>query len=237
RSDAKGAGGLPYILRQTCLILLICAAILIPTMAPTTAQNPSGPTADFKLTQDSTPVTEINVFECEEFELNFYIDLTIPGGWGMTAFDALITWDPSQVEYVESVAIERTGWTVSIDESNVGSGSLLIDGELTDGSPFKEDAVWAIITFHCLVEGQSVITVGSPPGGTVWIGDGVTTPTPYTPDPYEVPCNQYIGPPPPRVVPVGGEVYSTDKLAVLAPYIALIGLASVVIMAVKRRRL
>ncbi|MEM2865199.1 MAG: hypothetical protein QXR65_08065, partial [Candidatus Bathyarchaeia archaeon] len=42
-------------------------------------------------------------------------------------------------------------------------------------------------------------------------------------------------PPPPKVMPpVGGEVYSSDKLAILAPYIALIGLASVVAVAVKR---
>ncbi|MEM3677445.1 MAG: hypothetical protein QW176_04800 [Candidatus Bathyarchaeia archaeon] len=50
---------------------------------------------------------------------------------------------------------------------------------------------------------------------------------------YEV----YVPAPPGRPPPyVGGELYSTDKLAVLAPYIALIGLASTVAMAIKKRR-
>ncbi|MEM3072809.1 MAG: hypothetical protein QW172_05070 [Candidatus Bathyarchaeia archaeon] len=43
-------------------------------------------------------------------------------------------------------------------------------------------------------------------------------------------------PPPPKPMPpVGGEVYSSDKLAILAPYIAIVGLASVVAVAVKKR--
>ncbi|MBS7645010.1 hypothetical protein KEJ44_03085 [Candidatus Bathyarchaeota archaeon] len=50
-------------------------------------------------------------------------------------------------------------------------------------------------------------------------------------------CRVPPPPPPPKVMPpVGGEVYSSDKLAILAPYIALIGLASVVAVAVKRRK-
>ncbi|MEM2123270.1 MAG: hypothetical protein QXE79_06500, partial [Candidatus Bathyarchaeia archaeon] len=45
-----------------------------------------------------------------------------------------------------------------------------------------------------------------------------------------------LAPLPKPMPPVGGEVYSADKLAVLAPYVALIGLASVVAVAVKRLR-
>ncbi|MEM3608547.1 MAG: hypothetical protein QW238_06755, partial [Candidatus Bathyarchaeia archaeon] len=40
----------------------------------------------------------------------------------------------------------------------------------------------------------------------------------------------------PAPPPVGGEVYSPNKLVILAPYVALVGLASVVAVTIKRRR-
>ncbi|MEM2122758.1 MAG: hypothetical protein QXE79_03890 [Candidatus Bathyarchaeia archaeon] len=104
------------------------------------------------------------------------------------------------------------------------------------GPPLTESIVWgALLVFHCQSPGSSKIVVKSspPPAATVYIGDGQTTPTPYEPTPWDVALTQS---PPGVPRPVGGEVYSTDKLAVLAPYIALICLASTVIMAVKRRR-
>ncbi|MEM2902700.1 MAG: hypothetical protein QXO32_08245 [Candidatus Bathyarchaeia archaeon] len=79
--------------------------------------------------------------------------------------------------------------------------------------------------------------MSSPPTKTIWIGDGQTTPASYEPDDYVVTVNQYTPPPPPPRPsnPVGGVVYSTNKLAVLAPYVALVGLASLAAVAAKKR--
>ncbi|MEM3754556.1 MAG: hypothetical protein QXE19_02570, partial [Candidatus Bathyarchaeia archaeon] len=41
---------------------------------------------------------------------------------------------------------------------------------------------------------------------------------------------------PPSLSPVGGEAYSINKLAILAPYIAFVGLALIIALVVKKRK-
>ena len=55
----------------------------------------------------------------------------------------------------------------------------------------------------------------------------------------EITCNQQRSPPSNPYHYVGGELFTANKLAVLSPYLALIGLAGVVVSAVltvKRRK-
>jgi hypothetical protein len=192
---------------------------------------PSG----YVIKQNGNPITSISETVCSTFSFDLWIDLPddLPLGQGMVAFDVLLEWNPSQVEYKGFQPLtDRQGWDVEVTET--GYGYLVLEGE---GPPWRSDASWGSFTFHCLGPGQSIIRVSSPPGGTIWIGDGQTTPTPYELAPYEVTCNQYTAPPPPvRPAPVGGTVYSANKLLVLLPYLALVGLASIAVVLVKRRK-
>ncbi|MEM2901845.1 MAG: hypothetical protein QXO32_03825 [Candidatus Bathyarchaeia archaeon] len=191
---------------------------------------------------DDKPVTSISVPVCEEFELKFLIELlNLPGGQGMVGFSADILWDGSQVEFRRIELPADMGWEVDrliLMAAEPGQPvGVHIFGE---GPPWTESSVWALLVLHCRGPGTSKIVARSPPEATVWIGDGQTTPTPYEPTPWDVAVTQYTPPPPPPPPrpsnPVGGVVYSTGKLMVLSPYIALVGLASVVALAAKRRK-
>jgi hypothetical protein len=90
------------------------------------------------------------------------------------------------------------------------------------GDPYNEDALWAVITFHCLGEGTSVIEAD----GFAWPVTGLKSEL----APSESTVNQV----PPN--PVGGVLVPVNKLEILAPYVALAGLiATVTIVIVKIR--
>ncbi|MEM2122759.1 MAG: hypothetical protein QXE79_03895 [Candidatus Bathyarchaeia archaeon] len=111
-SDAREAVKLLYDLRQVCLILLISAAILIPTLPPihkVAAQQQTE--VHYKLLMDDSPVTTISIPVCEEFELAFIIELVnLPQGQGMVEFYADILWDGSQVEGKVDKLFAYPGW-------------------------------------------------------------------------------------------------------------------------------
>ncbi|MEM2921824.1 MAG: hypothetical protein QXF26_05850 [Candidatus Bathyarchaeia archaeon] len=237
RCGAKIGAELPIILRQVCLIFLISAVILISTLAPIPdAAAPETPS--FVIKQDGTPITDISVTVCSTIELYFCTTVPDPGqDKGMVGFAAMITWDTGQVilDKYEKLIVYPSGWTVDVYDYGVSEGELIIAG---DGPPWTGDVAWLRLFFHCHGPGQSTIVAKSTPapGFSIWIGDGQTTPEEYEPDDYVVTVNQYSAPPPRVSHPVGGEVYPVNKLAALAPYLSLVGLASLAAVAVKRRR-
>ncbi|MEM4246126.1 MAG: hypothetical protein QW390_02400, partial [Candidatus Bathyarchaeia archaeon] len=211
-------------IQQICLIILISAAILIPTVTPI-PKAAAQVEIYYVLLANEEPVHSIDVFVCQDFGLEFLIDL--PQGVEMVEFDALIEWNPEQVELKSYELAEWVGGTVN---GELEEGSLTITGK--GPAIFQEE--WARLIFHCLGPGKDKIVAHSPPKNTVWIDDG--TPTPYVPTPWDVYVNQYTTPPPRVSHPVGGAVYPVNKLVVLVPYIALIGLASLAAAAAKRLR-
>jgi len=83
---------------------------------------------------------------------------------------------------------------------------------------FSDDASWVTLTFHCVGGGSSPIGI-SPYPDSWWENPSVL-------EPFDVvsagTCNQR------PVVPVGGVVTSVNRLAVMAPYVALLGLVATV---------
>ena len=106
-------------------------------------------------------------------------------------------------------------------------------------STWTEDRGWFLLTFHCLREGPTELTVSSPvtpmnvftskevssiilTNGQVYITE---------PDPVSFTIQQ-------EGLPVGGVVSPINKLEVLTPYIALVGLIGAIstIFAIRRWR-
>ncbi len=179
------------------------------------------------LEMDGVPVMTLNIHVCSEFTLEFWIR-DIPPGYSMVYFDYNIKWDPNLMELKDADPIEPIGWDHTVFQVEPG----LILGKGYRESPqvlgWTEDATWAHLTFHCLGEGTGVILLTSPLEATMILLDESGYPHNTEPEPFEVTVHQFKA--------VGGVLHSVDKLAVLSPYLALIGLVGVVTVAVAIRR-
>lgn len=147
---------------------------------------------------------EINAYVCSRFNVEIWIT-NLPGA--MTWFNFTILWDPNLMELVdrENYA-EGRGWVYL---ENLGDGRYSAEPKVYDGG-WTEDAAWIKLTFHCLGEGTSEIYFD---GASIFIGQ-----LPYIElDPFTCTVHQ-------TVRAVGGILAPVNKLAVLAPYLALIGL-------------
>jgi hypothetical protein len=171
-----------------------------------------------------SPVSSIEIPVCNEFTINITIE-NIPSPLGMTGFDLGISWDPSLMELKEFVEVGEAEARPWDSHASIYDDRVEYHGE---GSAWYEDSVWASLTFHCLGQGTSNITVYSLPD-SIDLTDGETTYHAF-PDPYEIICNQL----PSNVV--GGIYVHMTKLNILKPYIALIGLIGVVSMIFAIRR-
>ncbi|MGB6679694.1 MAG: hypothetical protein WBF08_00040 [Candidatus Bathyarchaeia archaeon] len=96
----------------------------------------------------------------------------------------------------------------------------------SNGIVVTEDRRWLTITFNCEGAGTSTILVE----GTVDLATGTEAPQTVDLEPIEITVNQ-VG------IPVGGIASPINKLEILIPYIALVGLIiTVSIVYVLRRR-
>ncbi len=203
-----------YNLSKLTLSSILITLIILGLNSPVAAQPPS-PTI-YVEAPDSVIVST-------EFDIIIWIR-DIPPGWMMTYFDLIAEWDPNDLEYIESELL--TSWQ--------GVGNIVNQqrwyGTSSDPSGWTEDAAWFRIRFHCLRGGAAQITVSSPSGQTVQLKDlsgGFAT---VYPESVTVTVNQ--------VAPVGGIVTSVDKLEILTPYIALVGLIIAVstVYVIKKRK-
>ena len=101
-------------------------------------------------------------------------------------------------------------------------------GAPEDTQGWTENSAWVRFTFHCLGEGTGVILLTSPMPFTIVLRDPQGDPHDTAPEPFEVTVHQFKA--------VGGVVVPVNKLAVLSPYWALIGLVGAVTVAVAVRR-
>jgi len=168
----------------------------------------NGPYARFAL----EPVV-VNVTPCTNFRVDVSI-LSLAGP--MEAFSLEISW----TNYMELVGYDfgDHGWVM---EERFRDGQMLVI--YAAGEPWSDDETWLTVTFHCTAEGTSTIRVY----GFV---DPIGAEKVFL-DPVEGAVHQY-----PRFV--GGDIQSVNKLAVLAPYLALVGLVAAVsaVYMVKRRK-
>jgi len=198
-------------MKKTGLILatMLLALCVLGLVSP--AQGNALPKISLEI--NGVPVTTLNIRVCSEFTLDLWIR-DIPLGYSMVYFIILIDWDSNLIELVNVDPIEPPGWTFTA-------------GGKWTGPPWTEDAVWARFTFHCLGEGTGLMVLTSP---IIVLQDPDENPYDTEPEPFEFTVHQYRA--------VGGVLTGTDKLAVLSPYLALIGLvgAVTVAVAVQRRR-
>ncbi|MEM2942914.1 MAG: hypothetical protein QXT81_05790 [Candidatus Bathyarchaeia archaeon] len=243
--------------RSKISLAALTSILVVAMLQPVARVDALAPYSGFYLKHNGSPVTSIEVPVCTTFTLDFWIHLPddLPQGQGMVSFDARFSWDPSQVEITgfseeASWGGPRGSWGAYVEPS-IGQAQPRVDeinaqgwfdyyGKFNyygAGSPWTTDALWGSFTFHCRGEGTSIITVTSPAGATIYIGDDESTPTPVDPGTYEVTCNQYQPQPTPTTAPrpVGGEVFAANKFVVLSPYIALISVVAVAAVVIKRK--
>lgn len=149
---------------------------------------------------------------------NFSIDISIRNVGSMLRFHFKITWDPNLVRYVSRTLLLQPGWSVETETVDGPGGTYVLQAT---GGMFSGDASWVTLTFHCLGGGSSPIGV-SPYPDSWWENPSVLIP-------FDVvlggTCNQH------PVVPVGGVVLPVNRLAVMAPCLALFGLVAVIVVA------
>jgi hypothetical protein len=146
---------------------------------------------------------------------NFSIDISIRNVNSMLSFHFKITWDPNLIRYVSRTLLLQPGWSVTTETVDGLGGTYVLQAA---GGMFSSDASWVTLTFHCLGEGSSPIGI-SPNPDSWWENPSVFTPFTVV---LGGTCNQH------PVVPVGGVMLPVNRLAVMAPYLALLGLVAAV---------
>jgi len=209
-------------MRKTGLILatMLVALCVLGAMSPASGNLLQAP--EISLEMNGVPVTTLNVAVCSKFTLEFWIR-DIPDGWGVVAFDIVITWNHNLIELLEADPVEREGWTSAVSQ---GPGFAKVKFFTVVENRWIGNATWVLFTFHCLGEGTDLMVLESP-GDSILLSNGVDI-DPTLPEPCEVTVHQFKA--------VGGVVVPVDKLAVLSPYLALIGLVGVVTVAVAATR-
>ncbi|MEM2123673.1 MAG: hypothetical protein QXE79_08595, partial [Candidatus Bathyarchaeia archaeon] len=168
-----------------------------------------------------------SISPCNNFELTFsLVDVkgTVIGGF------ARLEWDPTQVEPVlDEHGMPKIKYNPDIEGEGKLTGMDLekgwIEGEAS-GMNVDKDTWIVVVVFHCIREGRSTIKIV----GQLQVANGGTQPVLISDSTTVI-----------QRVPaaVGGVVMSTNKLSVLAPYLALLGSAgalSFVYVLVRRRR-
>jgi len=208
-------------MKKTGLILagMLLALCVLGLISPAKGQT----APKISLEMNGVPVTTLNIPVCSKFTLEFWIrDIGI--GWGLVAFVIEITWNPDLIELLEADPIEREGWTHGVSQ---GPGYAIVKSSTTVPNRWFGNATWVLFTFHCLGEGTDLMVLESPEGDGIVLSDGGPGGLTY-PEPFEVTVHQFKA--------VGGVVVPVNKLAVLSPYLALIGLVGAVTVAVAVRR-
>ncbi len=166
-----------------------------------------------------------------EFSIDIWIT-DIPETYRLDDANISVTWLRAAMDRVSEETNQPGGWSV---------GALIAPPAIPtppedwisfhffpyNGIEVTEDRRWVTITFHCAGPGITKILVE----GEVEISTGSAAPLFFILEPVEVTVNQIR-------VPVGGISSPINKLAILTPYIALIGLVAAIstIVIIKKRK-
>jgi hypothetical protein len=161
---------------------------------------------------------------------------------GMDAFQFIITWDRSLMQYNAHTVNTLTGWeepswVIGVTNTGLGYSVLQMDTSNPQTYGISSDRKWLTLSFRCLGPGSAEVNLPI----SVTDQDGTTTFSLFvhgiTEGDYDL--NIIIGTVNQRQQAVGGELFTANKLAVLSPYLALAGLISIIASAaavIKTRR-
>jgi len=162
----------------------------------------------------------IDVEVCNDFTVTLSIT-DLPGV--MNKIDLYITWDTSLMKYKSHTFLApEPGWTDAGSFVDPDAGSFHF---VAGGPPTSDSNDWVEITFHCEGPGSSPINLVD----VRLLLDDFDLLIEQT---LKGAVNQY------ELAPVGGISTPINKLEILAPYIALVGLVAVVstVYVIKRRK-
>lgn len=182
--------------------------------------------------QNGSPVSSIDVPVSSEFTLEVWVR-NIPQTHPLIGLDFTVTWDNTQVEYLYHTTQNHGFQYTEGPADPKAAGNLYFTAPTDPGIPVTEDDWWVRITFHCLDQGTSDITITSI--DTIYLMDNGNPPIAVNPADHVVTCNQFQRAPSKPYHYVGGEVFTVNKLAVLSPYLALIGVVAVAAILAKRK--
>jgi len=183
------------------------------------SQPASAPEANPDLVIDPD---EINVSVSSTFTIDIWIK-NIPSGFVMLFFDFQVSWESSMMELTShNFLADENGWSINADNALANNYFCA-----ASGADWSSDSKWLTLTFHCLAEGSSTIQAAGSGSDSVVLWDGnEATETGFDSD--AITCNQRRPVPPTPYHYVGGELFTANKLAVLSPYLALIGIVTTV---------
>ena len=230
------------------LPIFFAFVIVLASSSPVFAQGEL-PTCSISVEPQTTVVTVGD---------EFYVQVWIRGldkDYPMDLFGIIVAWDTTELELVKGEYNSLTGWSFSWWSEEPTLNPLIhfvIMGGSTESTflpyvPIDYDRFWVTLTFKCLAPGEAQIDAfieiqdenGQYNDALVVhdhdetsfveydINGGYVVVQQHTPAPPEGPNNH-----------VGGQLFTANKVAVLAPY--LIGIFSIVAVAavvVKRRKI
>jgi hypothetical protein len=156
----------------------------------------------------------INVAEGDTFTVKIWIR-NVDFGF-MNSFYFILSWDPSQIQYVNLTLTLVEGWSSTSEVIHSDGYYLHASGPL-----HNPDTSWVTLTFRCLGAGTTQIM---PKTAVIYV-DGVG----HGCDTLPATINQYVG-------TVGGISTPINKLEILTPCIALAGLIVVISAVIIKKR-
>jgi hypothetical protein len=150
---------------------------------------------------------ELTVTVSREFTVTVEVEINDPSN-PLVGFAFTLAFDQSSMEYVSHTINIFPGWTSFIvDLDNIETGIIIISSS-ADQPPVTETRDWVTITFHCLEEGDTLITLNG----------NILTQLDIFVDQDSTTVHQV------ESAPVGGVASPINKLTIIAPYVALVGL-------------
>jgi len=216
---------LPRLILPSLLLALVVLALIVPARGQSTTR--------LAIEQGGVEKETIAVPVCSRFTVEIWVrDIPYPPYY-LVGFNFEVKWDPTMMEFISNTPNSH-GWEYNT-LLNEEAGLLAFE----TGYPIpmtyipwpgiNEDDRWLTITFHCLREGTSTISVTSPGAGTVWVSTDGRTALPDTEvEGFETTVHQFKA--------VGGVLVPVNTFGVLAPYLALMGLVGAVTAAAILRR-
>ena len=179
----------------------------------------------YDIEQKGIPVNALDIPVGSTFTVNVWIR-NIPGS-GLDSFYFVVGWDQNMMMLESHQNSSNPGWDDWGPEV-IGIDVIDFYGIVFGGPYITDDMIYLTLTFRCLSQGSSQITLGD---GYLSI-DGLENN--IIPPDFVLTCNQ-LSRTPSNPYYVGGEVFSANKLTVLSQYLALISVVAVAAVVVKRK--